>query len=85
MSTATMSATVSVNITRATHLRGESLQPGMTIKLPPLDAHALVANGKAELRDDGDVDALQAAVQAADFRIARSAPGYMPSINTKGW
>ena len=75
-----MSNTVTIVTTRATALHGQHIEPGSTLSLAAIDAQALVANGKARLRNDDDAAALQAAVRAADHQIARSSPGYMPSI-----
>ena len=75
-----MTKTITIVTTRATALHGQHITPGSTLALPAIDAHALVANGKARLLDDDDADALQSAVRAADHQIARSSPGYMPSI-----
>ena len=75
-----MSKNITIMTIRPTALHGEHITAGCTLTLPAIDAHALVANGKAMLRNDDDADALQAAVRAADHQIARSSPGYMPSI-----
>ena len=75
-----MSKTITIMTIRPTALHGQHITAGCTLTLPAIDAHALVANGKAMLRNDDDADALQAAVRAADHQIARSSPGYMPSI-----
>lgn len=73
-------STIDIIVTRPTYLAGERFTPGSKLTLPAIDAQALVANGKARLRNEDDADALQAAVKDADHQIARSAPGYMPSI-----
>lgn len=75
-----MTSHVWVLVKRATMLAGQRREPGERLRLSPQDAHALVSNGKAELRNDTDEAALRAAVQTADHQAARSSPGFFPAV-----
>ena len=75
-----MTSHVLVLVKRATSLFGLRREPGERLKVTPLEAQALVANGKAELRNDTDQAVLRAAVQTADHQAASSAAGYFPTV-----
>lgn len=77
-----MNDTIAIVIIRATSVHGQHIEADSVLNLPALAAQALVANGKAKLKSEADAGALQAAVRAADFQIARNTPGYVPSIQT---
>lgn len=75
-----MSDTIKVNIVRPTHLRGQRIETGRFLHLQPLDAHALVTNGKAVLANATDADRMYEAVRRADTAAVSGARGYMPTV-----
>ena len=67
-----MSNEIRVRVTRAACLQGARIEAGSTIKVQPIDAHALIANGKGELLDQADEAALLSAIATAARRVAGS-------------
>lgn len=77
-----MSDPITVITIRPTALRGQRIEPGTSLSLSALDAHALVTNGKARLRHVGDAPAVNAAAAHADYCAVRAAVDFIPSVQT---
>lgn len=80
-----MSNVINLIATRALSLAGERIEPGAALRVAPLEAHALLGAGRARLRDEGDAAAVLDAVNEANYRQARTAPGYIPAVRDPRW